>query len=227
MLRLFQTMDKKYSAVIFDMDGTLTDSMWVWNKADEVFCEKHGVTLSEQNKKDIHAATFVNAVKYLIELCHSNLSYEEVVDDMVKTATYEYINNVTLVNGAKEFILFLKSQSIPIYLLTSCTRDMAFAALKARGIYDYFNGFFFVDKPYQVKTKPTVFLETLETIGKTADECVIFEDMPFALKSAKSLGIYSVFVSATAADSAAITNGSKYSDLTITDYYDEALKKLF
>ena len=208
------------------MDGTLTDSMWVWDKVDDDFSAKHNVTLTPDDKQNIHAATFSDAVQYLIDRCASVDSLDKVISEMTEMATYEYVHNVPLVKGADKYLAFLRSKGIRIYLLTGCTPEMAYAALKARGVFDYFDGFYFADKPHLVKTKPTVFSETLKAIKKIPSDCVLFEDMPFAIKTAKELGIYTVTVVATKRDGMS-DPAAKIADLAVTDYTDERIYALF
>ena len=223
---LYMDEMKNHKIAIFDMDGTLTDSMWVWRKVDDDYCREYGVILNDEDRQNILAATYDGAVRYIMDKCGSTESVEDVSNRIKEMATYEYTHNVPLIRGAKEYLQYLTHKGIPIYLLTSCTEDMAMATLLANDIQRYFKGFFFATQPYQVKTRPDIYLESISSIDATPDQCVVFEDMPFALRTAKSLGAYCVGIlgehSLHTSDILA-----QYADIVVEDYHDKAVLELF
>lgn len=178
-------MLKNIKAAIFDMDGTLVDSMWIWDKIDKNFLESRGIEYDENLKHTIGHLSFKNTVTYFKENFNLKESKEEIFDIFNEMAYEQYKNNVPLKSGAKEFLQKLKEKGIKIGLATSNSIQLLEATLKANGIYDYFDAITLTDEVSNGKNHPDVYLLCAEKLEVDPCECVVFEDILPAIQGAK------------------------------------------
>ena len=105
-------MLKNIQAAIFDMDGTLIDSMWVWDSIDNVYLEKRGFSVPPDLRYDIIHLSFQETALYFKNKFNLIDSIEEIQDEWNNLAYFEYANNVKLKPYAKEYLLQLKNKGI-------------------------------------------------------------------------------------------------------------------
>ena len=185
----------KYEAVIFDLDGTIIDSMGVWEKIDKEFLGKRGLVATKEYSEAIKAKSFYDTAKYTIEQFSLEETIEELVDEWHKMALNEYSYNIKLKPNAKEYIANLKEKNVKIALATSCSKYLFEPALKNNGIYDYFDLMCTTDEVSAGKETPDLFLYVAEQLGVSSEKCLVFEDILVAIKSAKTAGlnVYGVY----------------------------------
>ena len=99
-------------AAIFDLDGTLVDSMYVWKKVDEDFLTARGIPTSEDYTDKMRTMFFETAAAYTKETYKLDESVEEIMQVWLDMAHYEYANNVRAKKGALEFLLSMKEKGI-------------------------------------------------------------------------------------------------------------------
>jgi len=189
-------------AYIFDLDGTLLDSMDVWHKIDIDFLQKRGITVPPDYMDSIIAKTFSEAAAYTIERFGLSDTVEELMREWNEMAAYAYGNTVELKPYAKEFLLSLHEQGVKLAAATSLSIELLTLVLKRHGIYDLFDVICTTDETGKGKSHPDVFLLTAKKLGVQPSECVVFEDILAAVKSAKHAGmtVYGVYDKASEAD---------------------------
>lgn len=180
----------KYDAFIFDLDGTLLDSMNLWNHVDEVFLGKRGIALTDEYTDIVKSVNIDDAARYTVEKYNLPETPAEVIDewnDMVRVA---YRDTVKLKDGAFEVILKAYSLGIKITCATALTRENTMAVLKGNGILSYFSEIVTLeDLGGKVdKSTPDIYLNVARRIDSSPSSCMVFEDVPVAVKSAKSGG---------------------------------------
>lgn len=176
-------------AAIFDMDGTLVDSMGVWLKIDEDFLKKRGIEVPFDLRVNIEDLSVVETARYFKENFRLSESIEEIIKEWDDMAYEEYANNVRLKAGADTFLEHLKKAGIKIALATSNSSLLMETALKSNKIYDYFQIISRTDEVQRGKSYPDIYLLTAERLGVNPSECIVFEDILPAVMGAKKAGM--------------------------------------
>lgn len=183
-------------AAIFDMDGTLIDSLGVW----EIIWEELGLRLgkgegfrpSPQDDKAIRTMLLTDAM----ELIHKNYdlgdSGKQVHDIAVEITEHFYREQVTLKNGVREYLEHLKASGVPMCVASATAPDLIKHAAEHCGLYDYIDLFVSCADVGKGKEEPDVFLYALEKLGSTLENTCVFEDSALALTTAKSAGFLTV-----------------------------------
>lgn len=176
-------------AAIFDMDGTIVDSMWVWDEIDKKYLSQHGYEIPPTLKDDISHLNFHDVAKYFKNTF--NLPYEssEIEQHWMDMALDIYKTEVKNKLGIEEFLNVLKENNIKIGLATSNNVVLLEACLKANGIYDYFDTITLTSEVSRGKDCPDVYLLAAERLSVKPEECIVFEDILPAVKGAKKAGM--------------------------------------
>jgi len=171
---------------IFDLDGTLVDSMWVWSQIDVDYLKAKGHSMPEDLRNEISHLSFSQTAVYFKERFNLDDSIEEILDDWHKMAFNHYSNNVKLKLGVKDFLNHLKASDIKIGLATSNSVPLLEACLKNNGIYNYFDSITTTDEVSNGKNCPDVYLLAANKLGINPKDCLVFEDILPAIQGAKS-----------------------------------------
>lgn len=176
--------------VIFDMDGTLIDSMWVWNEVDVDYVKRYQLVEPEGFYEAIEGMSFTDVAKYYKKTFPQiKDSVEQIKADWMEMGYKMYRDDVKLKSGVKEFLEELKKRGIRIGIATSNDRDMTEMVLEARGILSEFDAICTSDEVKIGKPAPDVYLKAAEDIGVDPKDCLIFEDVPAGLMAGKSAGM--------------------------------------
>jgi HAD superfamily hydrolase (TIGR01509 family) len=207
------------SAAIFDLDGTLVDSMWVWEKIDIQYLQKRGLPLPDDLKDEIAHLSFEETSKYFKNRFNLNDSLEEIISEWNEMALHEYSTNVLLKPGALDFLDVLKKNNIKIALATSNSHLLLELALKNNGIFHYFDSITTTGEVSRGKDHPDVYLLAAKKLEVPPEECVVFEDILPAILGAKAAGMKVIGVkdSFSAHQEKEII---EYANLFINDFYD-------
>ena len=125
-------------AVIFDLDGTLIDSMGVWESIDEEYLGRFGIPMPEDLQEAISGISVTQTAIYFKETFGISDSIQEIISDWNDMAMEHYTNRAPLKGGALLFLKYLKHRQIPCAIATSNSRDLTRAVLESHGITRYF-----------------------------------------------------------------------------------------
>jgi len=173
-------------AAIFDLDGTLVDSMWVWSKIDVDYLEIKGYALPENLRNEISHLSFSQTAIYFKNKFNLDDPVEKILEDWHNMAFNHYSTNVKLKLGVKDFLDHLKSFKIKIALATSNSIPLLEACLKNNGIYEYFDSITTTDEVSSGKDCPDVYLLAASKLGVNPKDCLVFEDILPAVQGAKA-----------------------------------------
>ncbi len=179
-------MLKNKKAVIFDLDGTLVDSMWMWKAIDIEYLGKFGIPLPPTLQKDIEGMSFSETAVYFKETFQIPDSLDEIKADWNQMAYDKYTKEVTLKNGAGEFLEQCKKNGIKLGIATSNSRELVDATLKALKIRDYFDCVMTACEVTKGKPAPDIYLAVAEKIGINPMECLVFEDIEMGILAGKN-----------------------------------------
>ena len=98
-----KTITEETKAVIFDMDGTLIDSMWIWPDIDDYYIRKYHLTLPEDFHRAIEGKSYHETARYFRDTFDMELTTEEIMEEWTSLAYQRYTQEVTLKPGAEEF----------------------------------------------------------------------------------------------------------------------------
>lgn len=182
-------------AFIFDFDGTLADSMWVWHEVDLEFARRRGLHFSKEDSEVIAALGFEGTAAWLLERFGLDESVEDLIAEWYRIAEESYAHNVFLKPGAKELLCSLKDAGYPVAIASSLDRKLLEEALVNNGALDCFDAIVVCDEVTDKgKSTPAVYLETAARLGVDLRDCVVFEDVAMAARSAKAGGAFVVGV---------------------------------
>lgn len=176
-------------AVIFDLDGTLVDSMWMWKAIDIEYLGKFGISLPSTLQKDIEGMSFSETAVYFKETFQIPDSLEEIKADWNRMAYEKYTKEVTLKKGVKEFLEYCKDNGIKIGIATSNSRELVDATLEALKIRDYFDCVMTACEVAKGKPAPDIYLAVADKVGVNSTECLIFEDIEMGILAGKNAGM--------------------------------------
>ena len=198
---IFEYFDQKgLKGAIFDLDGTLVDSMGVWHRIDEEFLGRRGFPADETYKQAVKTMKYETAAHYTIERYGLAESPEEVMAEWDSMALQEYRYNIKCKPGAKQLLQELKSRGIRIALATVSHRALLEAVLKGNDIYELFDVLTDVSQVARGKEEPDLYWFAAEQMGLKPQECMVFEDVFLGIASAKRGGFHTCGVKDHASD---------------------------
>ncbi len=177
-------------AVIFDMDGSLVDSMWIWPEVDRLYMEKYGLTPPDTFQKDIEGMSYTETAQYFVDTFDALHRTVEQVKDEWRDMTIElYATKVFPKPGAVEFLDAMKGNGVLLGIATSNNREIAETALLARGLMKYFDSVRTSCEVSAGKPAPDVYLKVAQDLHVRPDECLVFEDIPNGILAGKNAGM--------------------------------------
>ncbi len=182
-------MKKKYEGVIFDLDGTLIQSMWVWDEVDKVYLNRFGITPPSDMDKILEGKSFTETAIYFKERFNIPDSIEEIKASWNEIAKDFYMHQVKLKSYAKEFIELLSQKNVKMGIATSNSIELLNAVLEALQIKKYFNRVRTCCEVEKGKPHPYIYLKVSEELEVDPSACLVFEDIPNGARAGKSAGM--------------------------------------
>lgn len=217
-------MNKQYDAVIFDLDGTLVDSMWVWEKIDEDFLGAQDIPVPDDMNKSLEGKSFTETAAYFKERFGLAMSIEEIKRNWNEMAWDFYTNKVPLKEGIKEFLEALDKRGVKMGIATSNSTELVKAVLGALDIEKYFSQIRTSCEVGRGKPFPDIYLKVAEDLKVEPSRCLVFEDIPNGVLAGKNAGMTAWAVQDRQGEEL-WEEVKGVADDTIANYY-EAMKKL-
>ena len=187
-------MLERMKGAIFDLDGTLLDSMGVWRKIDEDFLGKRGYLVPEDYLKAITAKNFKDAADYTIERFALNERAEDIMAEWFEMAVDSYTYHVQLKPYVKDYLKKLRERGVKIAAATSSDARLFEPCLKHHEIYGWFDAFSVTAEVKRAKGFPDVYWNAADKLGLSYEDCVVYEDILKGIEGAKLGGFYAVGV---------------------------------
>lgn len=182
---------KNIEGAVFDLDGTLLDSSWVWEKVDEKFLGDRGFQVPDDYVDEISPLGAERAAVYTIERFGLNEDKDDIVREWIEMAKKEYATEVVCNPYAKEFLEELHKLNIKMAVATSSDRELFMKTLEREGILKYFQKIVTVDEVERGKGYPDIYEEAARRIKVNPHKCLVFEDILAGVTGA-SLGEFNV-----------------------------------
>lgn len=182
-------ISNELEAVIFDLDGTLIDSMWVWEKIDETFLSAQGIQVPNDMGKDLEGKSFTESALYFKKRFGLDMSVEEIKTYWNQIALTYYAEKVQLKPGAKDFLKWLQSRGIKMGIATSNSIELVSVVLKALEIEDFFTQVCTACEVGKGKPFPDIYLKVAEKLKVRPHNCLVFEDIPNGIRAGKRAGM--------------------------------------
>lgn len=179
----------KIKAAIFDLDGTIADSLDVWSRIDEEFFAGYGMELPDDYQDTVKSMDFENAAEYTKQLLGLALGESEIIAKWNAMSKHEYAFNIPLKAGAREYLLALSSAGVKLGLATASGSELFGPLLKRHGVYDLFQSFVTTARAGKDKNSPDVYLLCAKELGCEPGRCMVYEDILAGVISAKSVGM--------------------------------------
>ena len=207
-------------AIIFDIDGTLMDSMHVWTDIDDIFLEKYGLEEPDGFHEGMEGKSYSETAQYFLDLFPTLPHTREDLEQEWHEMAYEfYAKKLTLKPGAYEFIKEMHEKGIKLGIATSNSRDLAEAGLVNNGVYKYMDSFWTACEAKAGKPNPAVYLCVAKDLGVEPSKCLVFEDVPMGILAGKNAGMKVCAVDDTFS-AAQEAKKRELADYYIKDYFD-------
>ncbi|MCI6043999.1 HAD family phosphatase [bacterium] len=212
-------MLENIKAVLFDLDGTLVDSMWMWKDIDIEYLGKRGFDLPGELQKDIEGMSLTETATYFKNRFELPESLEEIKKEWMDMARDKYCHQVPLKPGAKEFLLYLKEHQIRTGIASSNGIELVHAVLQAQGVDQYLDSVHTCCDVKRGKPNPDIYLLVAEELDVKPEECLVFEDIPMGILAGKRAGMRTCAVEDVFSRDQ-MNEKRQLADYYIQDYYD-------
>lgn len=186
-------MNPTHKLHIFDMDGTILDSMPMWSTIASDYLDSYDIPHDDDVNKLIEAYTLENAAKYFIEL-GLDKTIDDIIKDIYDFSFNKYKNEIPAKPDMAELLKKLHETGETIILLSASPVQCAVAAFKRLNILEYFDKLFSCQDFETDKTVPETFINVAASLGFKPEDVIVYEDALYSIRSAKAAGCKTVAI---------------------------------
>jgi len=208
-------------AVIFDLDGTLVDSMWVWKAVDVEYLGRFGIALPKDLQPNIEGMSFHETAVYFKEHFQIPDSLEQMKAEWNRMAWKKYSCEVPLKAGAQDFLENCTKAGIRLGIATSNSRELMETIADAHGIGGYFDCILTGSEVLRGKPAPDIYLAVSEKLEVPPCRCLVFEDIIPGILAGKNAGMRVCAVADV------YSEGDRAKKRELADYFIEDYRGLF
>lgn len=173
---------------IFDVDGTLLDSMDVWWDLVVEFYRQHGMELSVEQVVAYKDVTLEESIPQIIDDLGLDMTMDEILTILKKMAVKQYEDVIPLKDGVGEYLKMLHDNGVKIAIATSGYEELCKKAFTRLGVWQYIDACAFSSEVGVNKSNPDVYLLAAERLGLDAGDCTVYEDILTGINGAKKGG---------------------------------------
>lgn len=214
-------MMQDIEAVIFDLDGSLVDSMWMWRAIDIEYLGKFGIPLPEDLQSNIEGMSFSETSAYFKDFFDIPDSIEQIKADWNRMAWDKYMNEVPLKEGIPEFLAGCRERGIKLGIATSNSRELVENIANVHNLRDYFSCIMTGCDVAHGKPAPDIYLAVAKELQVSPEKCLVFEDIIPGIMAGKNAGMKVCAVE----DAYSVPDRAKKQELA--DYYIEDFYHIF
>ena len=204
---------------IFDIDGTLLDSMPVWENAGARYLATLGIKARSDLKERLDALSLPEGALYMQTEYKLSVTIEEILEGVNQVVKDFYFKEAVLKPGVCDLIQKLKKNQVRLIIATATDAEMAKAALVRNGVWKDFDGMITCEEAGAGKTSPKVFELAREHLQTKKEETWVFEDSLYAVKTASKSGfpVCSIYDAYSRDNTEEIRT---FSDIYVKDFYE-------
>lgn len=176
-------------AMLFDLDGTLVDSMWMWEAIDIEFLGAYGYECPDDIQRAIEGMSFSETAVYFKERFDLPLSLDEIKAVWTRMSIDKYRHEVPLKPGVLEVLKYCKENGIRTGIGTSNGSEIVDAVLTSLKVKEYFDAVVTACEVAHGKPEPDIYLEVAKRLGVQPEKCLVFEDIPAGIMAGKAAGM--------------------------------------
>ncbi len=176
-------------AVLFDLDGTLMDSMWVWEDIDKEYLGRFGHAPTKDMQRAIEGMSFTETAQYFKKRYGIPDSVEEIKAEWNRMAYDVYANRVRLKPGAYDFLREIRRRGFITGITSSNSRELIRACLTSNKVSDCFDRITISCEVEKGKPAPDIYLSAAAALHVAPEDCLVFEDIPMGILAAKNAGM--------------------------------------
>ena len=182
-------MLKDIDAIIFDVDGTIADSMWMWKQIDIEYLGRFGIELPKNLQKNIEGMSFRETAVYFKEHFQIPDDIKKMMSDWNEMAAHKYRYEIPLKKGVREFLNICKKKNIAMGIATSNSVELLNYFLKAHELHNYFEVVITGSDGLRGKPAPDMYLEAAKRLSVKPEKCLVFEDIMPGILAGKRAGM--------------------------------------
>lgn len=176
------------TGAIFDVDGTILDSMQVWYKVTTNFFEMHNLVLTEEKAASYKEMTLDESLPQINEEFNLGMTNDEILEEFRQLIIHEYAFNIQLKPNIDIYLKKLHDSGVKIAVATSGYEGMCKSAFKRLDILKYIDAYAFSSEVGVNKGNPDIYLLAAERIGLKPQDCTVYEDIVLGLETARKAG---------------------------------------
>jgi len=188
------SLPQKFKGFLFDMDGTLFDSMTMWRHLMPDYLRTHGIELPREVHKAMQGFTLDQVIEAVAARYQETLDLQEMAEYYDLRLKQAYGEQVVFKHYALEYLKHLRAQDRKLALVTTTDRVYVDVLFERFGLHDYFEVILTISDVGAGKNKPDIYHEAARQLGLDVQDCVVFEDALFALETARTAGYVTVGV---------------------------------
>jgi HAD superfamily hydrolase (TIGR01509 family) len=177
---------------IFDVDGTLLNSMPIWDNAGAIYLKSLGIEAEPELGKTMFSMSMTEGAQYLYKKYQLQSDTEEIINGINHTIEDFYLNQVQLKPGVEQFLQEMKQSGIHMTIATSSDRCVIEKALERLKVLPLFERIFTCSEVGAGKNKPDIYIAARESMCSKTSATWVFEDALHALWTAKNAGFKTV-----------------------------------
>ena len=173
---------------IFDFDGTLFDSMFVWDGSSARYLRSIGIEPEPDTNEQVGRMSLLQSARYFREKYAIPYTVGEIMDGINRTVEELYFYKVQPKDGVVDFLKELRARGVMMCIATATDRYQIDAALRRCGMDGFFSEIFTCSEVGHGKDEPDIFRRAQEHMGTPKSETAVFEDAAHAARTAKADG---------------------------------------
>lgn len=176
-------------AVIFDLDGSMVDSMWMWRAIDIEYLGRFGIELPENLQACIEGMSFSETAVYFKERFSIPDDLDTIKADWNQMAWDKYTYEVPVKEGVTNLLQYCKDHRIKVGIATSNSRELVENVVKARHLEQYFDCIMTGCDVAKGKPAPDIYLAVAKELKVSPANCLVFEDIIPGIQAGKAAGM--------------------------------------